>query len=88
MQNQSSYGDTYRLNPNYAVKVKEEIDNLLKVGFIRPVKKATWLRPIVVVPKKNGKIRVYVDYRKLNAATVTDAFPLPFTDSGGNNPTL
>ena len=70
----------YRMNPNYATKVKEEIDKLLRVGFIRPVKKATWLSPIVVVPKKNGKIRVCVDYRKLNAATVTDAFPLPFTD--------
>ena len=70
----------YLLNPNYAVKVKEEIDKLLKVGFIRPVKKAIWLSPIVVVPKKNGKIWVCVDYRKLNAATVTDAFPLPFTD--------
>ena len=70
----------YRLNPNYAIKVKEEIDKLLKVGFIRPLKKATWLSPIVVVPKKNGNIRVCVDYWKLNAATVTDAFPLPFTD--------
>jgi hypothetical protein len=33
-----------------------------------------------VVLKKNGKLRVYVDYRKLNAATITNAFPLPFTD--------
>ena len=70
----------YRMNPNYAAKVKEEIDKLLRVGFIRPVKQATWLSPIVVVPKKNGKIRVCVDYRKLNAATITDAFPLPFID--------
>jgi hypothetical protein len=38
------------------------------------------LSPIVVVPKKNGKLRVCVDYWKLNAATITDAFPLPFTD--------
>ena len=68
------------MNPNYAVKVKEEIDKLLKVGFIRPVKKATWLSLIVFVPKKNGKIRVCVAYRKLNATTLTDAFPLPFTD--------
>ena len=30
--------------------------------------------------KKNGKIRVCVDYWKLNAAKITDAFPLPFTD--------
>ena len=60
--------------------VKEEIDKLLKVGFIRPVKKATWLSPIVVVPKKNGKIRVCVNYWKLNVAIVTDAFPLLFKD--------
>ena len=46
----------YRMNPNYAAKVKEEIDKLLHVGFIRPVKRATWLSPIVVVPKKNEKI--------------------------------
>ena len=31
----------YRLNPNYSIKVKEESDKLLKVSFIRPVKKAT-----------------------------------------------
>ena len=71
---------SYRMNPKYAAKVKEEIDKLLRVGFIRPVKQATWLSPIVVVPKKNGKIWVCVDYLKLNAVTVTDAFPLPFTD--------
>ena len=53
---------------------------MLRVGFIRPVKQATWLSPIVVVLKENGKIRVCVDYRKLNATMVTDAFPLPFTD--------
>ena len=63
------------MNPNYAAKVKEEIDKLLRVGFIRPVKRATWLSPIVFVPKKNKKIRVCVDYRKPNAAMVTDGFP-------------
>ena len=36
------------MNPNYAAKVKEEIDKLLHVGFICPVKRATWLSPIVV----------------------------------------
>ena len=30
--------------------------------------------------KKNRKIHICIDYRKLNAVTVTDAFPLPFTD--------
>ena len=65
---------------NYTAKVKKEIDKLLRVGFIRPVKQATWLIPIMVVPKKNGKIRICVDYRKLNTTTVIDAFPLPFTN--------
>ena len=34
----------------------------------------------MVVPKRNGKIWVCVDYQKLNTAIVTNAFPLPFTD--------
>ena len=49
----------------YAAKRKEEIDKLLRVGFIRPVKRATWLSPIVIIPKRTGQIRVCVDYRKL-----------------------
>ena len=68
------------MNPNYVAKVKEEIDQVLSVGLIWPVKQATWLSPMVVVPKKNDKIQVCVNYRKLNAAIVTDVFPLPFTD--------
>ena len=44
------------------------------------VKRGTWLSPIIVVTKKNELIRVCVDYRKLNAATVTDAFPFMFID--------
>ncbi|MCO5573196.1 hypothetical protein L7F22_026963 [Adiantum nelumboides] len=70
----------YRMNPNYAKMVKEENDNLLKARFITEVASSDWLVPIVVVPKKNGKLRVYVDYGKLNAQTIKDPFPLPFTD--------
>ena len=44
------------------------------------MKQATWLSPIVVVPKKNGNIQVCIDYQELNAATITDVFPLPFMD--------
>ena len=68
------------MNQNYVVRVKEDIDKLLRVEFIQPVMQATWLSPIVVIPKKNGNIRVCVDYRKLNAATIMDTFPLRFTD--------
>jgi len=44
------------------------------------VEDATWLSPIVVVPKKNGKLKIYVDLKKLNVAMKKDPFPLPFTD--------
>ena len=63
------------MNPNYALKVKEEINKLLRVGFIQPMMQATWLSLIVVVTKKNMKIRVCVNYKKLNTTTVTYAFP-------------
>ncbi|MCO5598443.1 hypothetical protein L7F22_052538 [Adiantum nelumboides] len=71
----------YRMNPNYAAKVKEEIDALLKAGFIAEVESSDWLFPIVVVPKKNGKLRICVDFKKLNEQTIKDPFPLPFTDT-------
>ena len=67
------------MNPDYVTKMKEEIDKLPWVGFIRPVECAMWLSPIIVVPKKNTQIRVCVDYRKLNAALIADAFPLSLT---------
>lgn len=43
------------MNPNYAKKVKEEIDNLLKARFIAKVESNSWLFPIIVGPKKNFK---------------------------------
>jgi hypothetical protein len=37
------------------------------------------LSPIIVVPKKNVKLKIYIDFRKLNVATKKDPYPLPFT---------
>ena len=39
-----------------------------------------WLANVVPVPKKNGKVRVYVDFRDLNKASPKDDFPLPHID--------
>jgi len=36
--------------------------------------------PIVIIPKKNGKLRIYIDFRKLNVTTKKDPYPLPFTE--------
>ena len=75
----------YMLNPRYSLMVKEEIGRLLEAGFIYLVSNLEWVSPIVVIPKKVGadgkvKIRVCQDFRKLNAATKKDYFPLPFTN--------
>ena len=65
------------MNPNYAKAVKEDLEELLKAGFIEPIDQATWLSPIVVVLKKNGKLRICVNFKRLNAATKKDPYPLP-----------
>jgi hypothetical protein len=69
----------YKLNPNYVTTSKQDIDKLLATGFIQFVGEATWLSPIVVVPKKNGKLKIYIDFLKLNTTTKKDPYPLPFT---------
>ena len=53
----------YRLNPRYSLMVKEDIDRLLKAGFIYPVVNSEWVSSIVVVPKKvgaDGKVKIRV----------------------------
>jgi hypothetical protein len=44
------------------------------------MEKATWLSPVVVVPKKNGKLGICVDFKKLHAMTKKDLFPSSFID--------
>ncbi len=68
----------YRLNPNYVIVVKQDINKLLIVVFIEYIKEATWLSPIIVVPKKNGKLKICTNFKKQNAATKKDPYPLPF----------
>eukprot|EP00253_Pinus_taeda_P027115 PITA_27115 len=69
-----------RMNPNLREIVKEELQKLLNAGFIYPISDSEWVSLLVIVPKKNGKWRVCVEYRALNKATQKDHFPLPFID--------
>jgi hypothetical protein len=48
------------MNPNYALKVREDLDKLLNIGFIYPLETIQWLSPLVIVPKKNGKLCICV----------------------------
>ncbi|KAM2288941.1 hypothetical protein TB1_029207 [Malus domestica] len=53
-----------------------EIDKLIEACFIREVQYPKWISNIVIVLKKYGQIRVYVDFRDLNDACPKDDFPL------------
>ena len=68
------------MKPNIRDIVKEEIQKLLEAGFIYPISDSEWVSPLVIVPNKNGKWRVYVDYRELKKATQKDHSTLPFID--------
>ena len=69
-----------RFHPDRQQVIQAEVDNLLKVGFIREIKYPEWMANVVVVPKKGGKWRVCVDYTDLNDASSKDNFPLPLID--------
>ena len=69
-----------RLHPRWSLQVKEEIQKQLSVGFISVVECPEWLANVVPVPKKDGKVRVCVDFRDLNKASPKDDFPLPRID--------
>ena len=55
---------------------KKEIERMMKTGIIEE-SNSSWASPIVLIQKKDGTYRFCVDYRKLNDATIKDAFPLP-----------
>ena len=63
-----------RMSKEVKLKIKEEIEKLLKAKFIRPTRYVQWLENIVPTMKKNGKLRVCVDFRDLNVATPNDAY--------------
>ena len=69
-----------RTRPDILLKVKAEIKKQWDAGFLEVIKYPQWVSNIVVVPKKDDKIRVCVDYRDLNKASPKDNFPLPHID--------
>ena len=58
----------------------QETRKLEAAGVIREVRYPEWLTNPVVVPKKGGKERMYVDFTNLNKACPQDPFPLPCID--------
>nr|ABA95996.1 retrotransposon protein, putative, unclassified [Oryza sativa Japonica Group] len=66
--------------------VKAEIKRLYDAGFIHPCRYAEWVSSIVPVIKKNGKVRVCIDFRDLNKATPKDEYPMPVADQLADAP--
>ncbi|XP_055915366.1 uncharacterized protein K02A2.6-like [Eupeodes corollae] len=59
-------------------KVREELNRLISIGALEPVKYSLWASPIVCVPKSSGEVRICVDFRlTLNKNIVTQHYPLP-----------
>ncbi|KAL0440126.1 UNVERIFIED_CONTAM: Transposon Tf2-12 polyprotein [Sesamum latifolium] len=69
-----------RFRPELIPLIETEVNKLIEVGFIREVKYPMWISSIVPVRKKNGQIRVCVDFRDLNNACPKDDFPLPIAE--------
>ncbi|KAL0318211.1 UNVERIFIED_CONTAM: Transposon Tf2-12 polyprotein [Sesamum calycinum] len=69
-----------RFRPELILLIEGEVNKLIEVSFIREVKYPMWISSIVPVRKKNGQIRVCVDFRNLNNACPKDDFPLPIAE--------
>eukprot|EP00731_Ephydatia_muelleri_P006652 Em0003g900a len=69
----------YRLPYAYRDRVKKELDDMLKLGIIEP-SASEWASPMVVVAKKDGALRICVDFRRLNAISKYDAYPMQRID--------
>ena len=69
----------YRVPHAYRSEVKRQVNEMLQDGVIEP-SNSEWAAPIVLVKKKDGTLRFCVDYRKLNAQSNVDPYPMPRVD--------
>ena len=69
----------YRCNPKNKEFLRKEISRMEEQGIVKR-SKSPWAAPVVIVEKKGGDKRLCVDYRRLNAVTKPDAYPLPRID--------
>lgn len=69
----------YRMAPAEMSELKAQLQELLDKGFIRP-SASPWGAPVLFVKKKDGSLRLCIDYRELNNVTVKNKYPLPRID--------
>ena len=66
----------YHMAPTELRKLKFQFDKLLQKGFTR-LGLSPWGAPVLFVKKKDGTLRLCVDYGKLNMITIKNKYPLP-----------
>ena len=76
-----------RMKAEILLKIKEEVNKQFDVGFLKVAKYPEWVDNIVLVLRKDEKVRMYVDYRDLNWASPKDNFSLTNIDTLVDNTT-
>ena len=69
----------YRIAPVELRELKTQLQELLKKGFVRP-STSPWGAPVLFAKKKDGLLRLCIDYRQLNRVTIKNRYPFPRID--------
>jgi hypothetical protein len=69
----------YRMSASELGELKKQLEELLEKKFIRP-SVSPWGAPVLLVKKKEGTMRLCIDYRQLNKVTIKNKYPLPRID--------
>ncbi|GJU15568.1 putative reverse transcriptase domain-containing protein [Tanacetum coccineum] len=69
----------YRLTRSEMMELSNQLKELQEKGFIRPIH-SPWGAPVLFVKKKDGALRMCIDYRELNKLTIKNRYPLPRID--------
>ena len=69
----------YRMVPRELKELKTQLQDLVDKGFIR-LSVSSWGAPVLFVKKKDGTMRLCIDYQQLNKVTIKNKYPLPRID--------
>jgi hypothetical protein len=71
--------EPYRMASSKMKELKEQLQELLDKGFICP-SISQWGAPVLFIKKKDGSMRICIDYQELNKVTIKNRYPLPRID--------